>query len=96
MKLTRYTLITLFCLWCVSAGLFAQVNINSASAEQIALGLKGIGHKKAVAIVEYRKQHGPFKTLDSLTKVKGIGAKTVEKNKNLIKLGTAKTRKRSR
>jgi len=72
-----------------------EVNINSASAEQIALSLNGIGHKKAVAIVEHRKKHGLFKNLEELTKVSGIGLKTLEKNKNLIKLGAVKVKKKS-
>ena len=67
----------------------AEININKATAEEIALVLNGIGHKKAVAIVEYRKKHGPFKSLEELTKVSGIGAKILEKNKNVIKLGAS-------
>ncbi len=55
------------------------VNINSASAKVIAQSLKGIGMKKAQAIVEYRKKNGSFKTLNDLTLVKGLGEKTVNK-----------------
>jgi len=79
----------LLCLLLVSFGALANVNINTADAPTIAKELKGIGDKKAQAIVNYRKQHGPFKTIESLTEVKGIGLKTVEKNRSLIKL-TAK------
>jgi len=79
----------LLCLLLVSFGALADVNINTADAPTIAKELKGIGDKKAQAIVNYRKQHGPFKTIESLTEVKGIGLKTVEKNRSLIKL-TAK------
>ena len=56
----------------------APVNINRADAEEIAVSLKGIGPKKAEAIVVYRQQHGEFKTLRDLDKVKGIGAKTIQ------------------
>jgi len=65
---------------------WAAVNINQASAEEISKELKGIGLTKATAIVTYRKQHGPFKTLEQLTEVKGIGLKTVEKNRDEIVL----------
>jgi len=61
------------------------VNINTASAEEIAAALNGVGESKAEAIVAYRKQHGPFKTLADLQNVKGIGEKTLEKNAALIK-----------
>ncbi|MBN4080099.1 helix-hairpin-helix domain-containing protein [Beggiatoa alba] len=58
-----------------------QVNINTADAKTIAKHLKGVGFRKAQAIVLYRKKHGTFKTIESLSKVKGIGFKTVEKNR---------------
>ena len=76
----------LLALLMATSGAFASVNINTADAPTIAKELKGIGDKKAQAIVNYRKQHGPFKTVESLTEVKGIGLKTVEKNRSLIKL----------
>ncbi len=84
MKIINRT--ALLCLLLVSFGALADVNINTADAPTIAKELKGIGEKKAQAIVTYRKQHGPFKTIESLTNVKGIGLKTVEKNRSLIKL----------
>ncbi|VAW44316.1 hypothetical protein MNBD_GAMMA02-1212 [hydrothermal vent metagenome] len=59
----------------------AAVNVNKADAAQIAEELKGIGLSKATAIVEYRTQNGPFKTVEQLSEVKGIGLKTVEKNR---------------
>jgi len=60
------------------------ININQADAKTIAKNLKGIGEKKAEAIVAYRDLHGPFKNHKALTAVKGIGAKTVEKNRDDI------------
>lgn len=60
------------------------VNINTANAETISAELKGIGLAKARAIVEYRKKHGPFKDPQDLSLVKGIGKRTVEKNRNDI------------
>ncbi len=61
-----------------------EVNINSASAEEIAKAVKGVGKARAEAILAYRKTHGPFKTIDDLVKVKGIGKATVQKNKDQL------------
>ena len=69
----------------VSIATFASpVNINTASATEIAEALVGVGQSKAEAIIAYRKEHGPFKTADDLVLVKGIGEKTVAKNLNDI------------
>jgi competence protein ComEA len=64
----------------------APVNVNTADAKTIADSLKGIGLKKAEAIVEYRSKNGDFKIIDDLSHVSGIGAKTIEKNKGDILL----------
>jgi competence protein ComEA len=66
------------------------VNINKANAKTIAAALKDVGPTKARAIVKYRKAHGPFKSMEDLDKVTGIGAKTIKENKNDIRLGDAK------
>lgn len=65
-----------------------QVDINRADATTLAASLNGIGPKKAEAIVVYREQHGPFKQIEDLALVKGIGPKTIEKNRAVIQLGT--------
>ena len=71
----------------VSFGAFAaQIDINTASAEQLT-ALNGIGEAKAAAIVEHRKAHGPFKSIDQLVEVKGIGLKLVEKNRDMMTVG---------
>jgi len=54
------------------------VNINTASAEQLQQ-VHGIGAKTAELIVAYRNDHGPFKSIDDLEHVKGIGKKTLKK-----------------
>jgi competence protein ComEA len=64
----------------------AQVNINSADVETLASELSGIGQSKAEAIVSYRQQHGPYKQIEDLANVKGIGMSTIEKNKSIIVL----------
>jgi competence protein ComEA len=66
--------------------LAGPVNINSADAETISAELKGIGPSKAKAIVEYREKYGPFKSLEDLTLVSGIGARTLDLNRGDIRL----------
>lgn len=61
----------------------ANVNINTADAKTL-LELKGIGLKRAQTIISYREKNGPFKSVEDLTRVKGIGKKTVEQNHNKI------------
>ncbi len=69
----------------LSFNLFAApVNINTADAKTLAANINGVGDKKAEAIVQYRAKHGPFKTADDLTKVKGIGPNLVEKNRDIL------------
>ena len=66
-----------------------KVNINSADADAIQQALINIGPSKAAAIVAYRKQHGAFRSADQLAEVKGVGLKTVEKNRDRIVVGGA-------
>ena len=66
--------------------LAGPVNINTADAETISAELKGVGLAKAKAIVEYRKKHGPFRSADDLSLVKGIGERTVDINRADIKV----------
>ncbi len=81
------TLILLFSASVMAAQTSAvKVNINTASADQIATAMTGIGDSKAKAIVQYRKTNGKFKTVQDLENVDGIGTKTVEKNKGNITL----------
>ena len=62
------------------------VNINTATPEQIASALKGVGLKKAQAIVAWRKANGAFAQIEQLLEVKGIGEKTLSLNKERIKI----------
>ncbi|ACS86646.1 ComEA family DNA-binding protein [Musicola paradisiaca] len=63
-----------------------EVSINTASAEQLAAALNGVGLKKAQAIVAYREQNGPFTQIEQLQEVPGIGAALVERNQSRIRL----------
>ncbi len=67
------------------------VDINTASATEIASALNGIGPAKAAAIVAYREANGPFIAVEQLADVKGIGPATVEKNRELVLLQSAGT-----
>ena len=70
--------------------LAGPVNVNTADAETISAELKGVGLSKAKAIVEYRKKHGPFRSADDLSLVKGIGERTVELNRADIRVSAPK------
>jgi len=61
------------------------VDINQASAEELAESMNGIGLKKAQAIIRHRQEFGPFKSLDALQDVPGIGAALIERNRSRIK-----------
>lgn len=60
------------------------VNINNADAATLQRELNGVGKVKAEAIVAYREEHGPFASVDELLEVKGIGAATLEKNRDKL------------
>ncbi len=59
------------------------VHLNNSTVEQL-LTLKGVGQKKAAAILAYREQMGAFKSVDELIKVKGIGEKVLMDNKSRL------------
>jgi len=67
-----------------------QVNINTASAEEISQALNGVGLSKAREIVRYREANGGFAHIDELVNVKGLGIKTVDKNRDRILLEVSK------
>jgi competence protein ComEA len=57
-----------------------KVNINTADAKTLAAALEGVGPSRAEAIVQYRIEHGPFKTVEALANVKGIGQSVIKAN----------------
>ncbi len=81
---------------CAAALLFSvsawggPVNINQATADQLADAIKGVGVAKAAAIVSYRDQHGSFQSIDELVNVPGIGLKTLEDNRSNLTVTAAK------
>lgn len=66
-----------------------KVNINTADAAKLEAVLINVGPAKAAAIVEYREENGPFKSVEELAMVNGIGLKTVERNRDRIELRAA-------
>ncbi len=60
-----------------------KININQADAKTLTT-LKGVGKDRAAKIIEYRETNGPFEKVEDLMKVKGIGKKIFEQNKNVL------------
>ena len=63
-----------------------QVDLNKATREQL-MQVKGIGPSLADRIVEFRKEHGPFRRVEDILKVRGIGEKSLAKLKPHLKVG---------
>ncbi|WP_417656634.1 ComEA family DNA-binding protein [Pseudidiomarina aestuarii] len=61
-----------------------QVNLNTATAEQLAMNLTGVGLKRAQAIIELREKIGGFSDINQLLQVKGIGPRMLEINKDRL------------
>ena len=89
-SLQKYIYLMICILTCPLTALAGPVNVSTADAETISAELQGIGLSKAKAIVAYRAEHGPFKSRAELTAVKGIGARTVEINRDNIVLQAGK------
>lgn len=62
------------------------ININTASAEELAQALAGVGGSKAEAIIRYRERFGAFESVDEITEVDGIGIATLEMNRGMIRI----------
>lgn len=60
------------------------IDINTATAEEFAAAMTGVGIKKARAIVAYRDENGPFVTIEDLVKVRGIGNATLDSNRHRL------------
>ncbi len=90
-RLNRFVISLLLSLALCGQALAADVvNINTADAATLDEVLLNVGPAKAQAIVEYRRENGAFKSVEQLAMVKGIGLKTVEKNRERITLGNGR------
>ena len=87
LRLTR-TLTLLILMFASGFAVAGVIDVNTADAKSLAKTLDGIGLNKAKAIVAYRNQHGKFSSLDQLLQVKGVGKKTLDRNRDKITLET--------
>lgn len=71
------------------------IDINTANVQALA-ALDGVGPQKAQAIVAYRQEHGPFKSVDELLKVKGIGEKTLAANRDKVTISAGSNKSASK
>ena len=60
-----------------------MININFANNETL-MAVKGVGEKRAEAIINYRTKYGPFSSIEELTEVDGIGQATVNANRDIL------------
>ena len=65
------------------------IDLNRATAREL-VQLPGVGEVIAKRIIDFREEHGPFKRVEDLTKVKGIGEKSLEKIRPYIRIGKGK------
>ena len=83
----RLPLIIASALFILSASVLSAnepININTASAQELADAISGVGLKRAEMIIKYRTQYGPFVSVDDLGNVDGIGEKTIEKSRSQL------------
>lgn len=81
-------LLAFVCLFAPLAVFAAGVDINTADTATLEQ-VKGIGPARAAAIVDYREKNGPFKTVEDLTKVPGIGDKSLQSMRGQVSVGAA-------
>lgn len=79
-----FIFVVCFTIAALSGAQEATVDLNSASAEELASALQGIGLKKAEAIVNYRESVGEFTEIDQLVNVKGVGPVILDKNRHIL------------
>lgn len=93
LRIREIVVVATLMLAAASVSFAGPVNVNTADAETISAELKGVGISKAIAIVEYRKANGPFRSVEDLALVKGIGERTVEINRANILIAANNSKK---
>ncbi len=84
MKLINSILLTLLLTLPVIGFSVEPVNINTADKETLMSMIKGVGEKKAEAIIAYREANGAFKSVDELTNIKGVSATMVDEHRDML------------
>ena len=80
LRKTLLSLVLIFPLLCIAE---ERIDINVADVETL-MSIKGIGEKRALAIVDYREQYGPFKSVDDLSEVRGVSESLIERSRELL------------
>lgn len=88
MKSLKSTVTAIALLACGAVFAAEPVNINTADAQSLAEAINGVGLKRAEAIVLHREQNGPFKSVNELVQVRGVGEKSVEKSRDRLTVGS--------
>jgi len=86
MDIFRKTLLALLVVIPLLSFAGEAININTADKASL-MSIKGVGEKRAEAIIAWREQHGPFKSVDDLASVSGIGPAIVEANRDNLTTG---------
>jgi len=86
MNFLKHALAALILAFAFSSGAMAaeRINLNTADAVTLDRAMDGVGPAKAAAIVEHRRVNGPFRSVDQLVNVKGIGMATLERNRDRV------------
>lgn len=93
MKQVIKSIIGALVLCCALAGTVLAadtININTADATTLAESIQGVGMAKAEAIIRYREKNGPFMSVEQLAEVPGVGERTVEKNRAVLRVDDVK------
>jgi len=90
MRIVSSLLLSAGLVLCSFAATAGPVDINTADASTLAKELNGVGPARAQAIVAYRTEHGPFKSVDDLALVKNIPRKLIENNRESLRVDGAK------
>lgn len=83
MDILKPFLLTLLFALSLALSAAETININTADQEML-MSIKGIGEKRAQAIIDYRKEHGPFKSIDELAEIKGLGQFIIDNNRESL------------
>ena len=86
MKLILSILLTLLLSLPIISFSAESININTADKETLMSVINGVGEKKAEAIIQFRDENGPFKSIDDLTKIKGIGQGMIDKHEKMLRV----------